>query len=241
MNKASLTVVKFALLSFACIAAGISVTGEAEAQCINASLSRGKVRLVKTKPNVFGQCRAGGVLVEGSAGAVGAPGATGPQGPQGPEGPQGAYGGGTIPSGQTVRGFIGQSFYTESPQRVEVYGSIPGGSATPLEWGKIIIKENAEVLDQCGRNCLSSKHVLGQRFCPGDVNNPTAAPGYLCIYPIALTNSIKEESLDADIIRNDFDQLTGLGGGLGFSFGFQQTRGSSFGDELLAVWAYTAP
>jgi hypothetical protein len=254
MKNASLTTIKFALLSFACVATGFSAS-DAEAQCINAVLSKGKVRLVTSAPNVFGNCRSGGVLLQGSTGAAGAPGANGAngaQGPQGPQGPQGlqgaqgakgdagAWGGGTVPSGKTVRGFMGAPGSAESNVVQYRFASIPGGAPVPLDNEKIVVKITTKMRPRCGgftgTGCLDPDQKSRQSVCTGDDANPTAPPGVLCIYPTFFSDSnIYDDTLGAEAL----DNVTGVGAGLGFQVRYATKVATR--DYFEAVWAYTSP
>lgn len=126
---------------------------------------------------------------KGNAGAKGATGPAGPQGPQGAQGPQGVQGpqgpegpegspwsaGGTLPVGETETGVY--VFDPDGGEAGEVI-RVPLSFAIPLASK---IEDNAHIVyGPPGTDPVN---------CPGTVENPTAASGYLCIYELDVLNA----------------------------------------------------
>lgn len=107
----------------------------------------------------------------GAKGADGAKGATGDRGPEGPGGPEGPEGspwtaGGVLPTGETETGGW-------------AYGSSEGLIITAISFNIPLAEApEAEIVPAPppGGPTASTAH------CPGTAAEPTAAPGFLCIY-----------------------------------------------------------
>jgi hypothetical protein len=163
----------------------------------------------------------------------------GPQGPQGAQGPAGARGASAfdpIPSGKTVYGTMVLDEWQAYGDNVTIYSNLPAPAPVNLSFDKIIIKATLDLLYNCsGMKCLTARHQANQSFCSGTVNNPTAAPGYLCIYPTLAAVEMADDSLDANSIGWG-ESLTSR---LGFYINYEST--ASRNQDFQAVWAYTAP
>ena len=107
-----------------------------------------------------------GQIPSGKKGATGAPGPAGPVGPAGPTGAQGVPGplARTVPSGVTIRGSWALFQYA-------TVGSFLGASASyPVTLPAV----------PTGLLFVPTGTTVGH--CAGSVNNPTADPGYVCVY-----------------------------------------------------------
>ncbi|MHB8491590.1 MAG: hypothetical protein ACYDA6_05155 [Solirubrobacteraceae bacterium] len=137
----------------------------------------------------------------GPAGSAGAAGAAGAKGATGPEGPLIA----TLPSGKTEYGTIGAEAQVAGVE-VAANAQLPIPAPVALE--------NSHVL------------VAPKTQCTGSAASPTAAAGYVCIYPYF-----------------ESDAPTGyVWGGNNTKYGFQMSfHSTSVGDAVFANWAYTAP
>ncbi|HVT00300.1 MAG TPA: hypothetical protein VHE08_07280 [Solirubrobacterales bacterium] len=119
----------------------------------------------------------------GAKGDTGARGATGPQGPAGPQGPQGVQGpqgptgatgspwtaGGVLPSGKTETGTYAMGLNTAPV----TYGAI----SFPIPLAEI---PSSEVIPMppVGEPTASTEN------CPGTASDPSAEPGFLCVYVV---------------------------------------------------------
>jgi Collagen triple helix repeat (20 copies) len=142
----------------------------------------------------------------GPAGAPGSKGDTGNQGPQGPQGPPGPTET-VLPPGKTMTG-VWQFQVTNA-----IRGLIAGGF--PLRVDPVP-----------GWNWIGIGDPSTEK-CPGDPDNPEAAPGNLCVYALNLVNAAP----------NPFP-LVGFDLGVGFraSFDVQDPSEEAFG---FGVWAVT--
>lgn len=178
--------------------------------------------------------------VAGASGAPGVQGQQGPQGPQGAQGPQGPQGPSAfdkIPSGKTVYGVIGNLNYSQGPELLASYASLPGIAPQPLSAASVVVKANPILISACGNStqCLSANEQANQSLCQGTSTFPTASPGALCIYPTIMYGTIKASSLEGDAISSD----DGSGSRYGFRVAFvNTTEGPAF---FEGVFAYTAP
>jgi hypothetical protein len=122
---------------------------------------------------------AGAAGPKGDAGAVGAPGKDGTNGKEGKQGKEGSpwTAGGTLPSGSTETGMwsmegraLGEPPFTPL-QRVPLSFTVP--LATPLQEANVhyIQAENEDLAN-----------------CPGNVKDPLAKAGQLCVYSQSSTN-----------------------------------------------------
>ena len=210
---------------------------EAEAQCVRATVIKGKVKLgVIPVSSWSGQCPSGTVsMAAGPKGPQGPQGAQGPQGPQGPAGANGASAFGTIPSGVTVRGVIG-NVTAASPGWIEMHQSLPAPAPAPIDPNFVIVKANPVLFSRCpALACLDDFQKANQYLCTGTSSKPTAAPGAVCIYPTFVTEEIFDSGLVTGVTTTDSGQPTNLGffiSMIGKRETYQRFRG---------VWAYTAP
>jgi hypothetical protein len=149
--------------------------------------------------------------LKGATGTAGAKGATGPQGPKGDKGDAGPPGsnvnvGEPLASGKTEYGTIG----AES----QVAGAVEIASNAQLPIPAPVALENSHVL------------VAPDAHCTGSAEAPTAAPGFVCIYPY-------------------FEDAPATGfvwGGEKSKYGFQMSFVSTgVSSAVFANWAYTAP
>lgn len=112
----------------------------------------------------------GATGVKGATGTKGAPGPKGATGAQGPTGPAGLATT-TLQSGQTLRGIVNVD--TEGTKAGQITGS---SISFPLSLAKAptveILKEGAPPTSNCS----------------GTIKEPTAAPGVLCVYEVAVNN-----------------------------------------------------
>lgn len=133
----------------------------------------------------------------GPAGAAGTAGAQGPQGPQGPQGSTGNNGsngekgatgatgspwpgGGTLPSKQTLRGnwLIYARAGGVEPLVENVSFGLALSKAPAVHW---IMKNGEEAGVEEVSGVLKQKNQTSTA-CTGEVSNPTAEPGNLCLY-----------------------------------------------------------
>jgi hypothetical protein len=121
----------------------------------------------------------------GSQGAPGDRGATGPEGPQGEEGATGPTGPAgptetTLPAGETLTGIWSFS----SPGTIGEFLNI----SFPLRVTPEIDNDHVIFLAPGEEDATQ---------CPGEVAEPKAAPGYLCIYARRLENSVQGNVINA--------------------------------------------
>lgn len=152
----------------------------------------------------------------GQAGPQGATGAQGPQGATGPEGPEGSpwMVNGVLPSGETLAGawsFAGK----------EVFGTFSTISfALPLPSEPLFHWIYPGEPDDPA--------------CPGDVENPEAEPGHLCVYAFEVANA--GEGTDHHPVRvSNYTKDPRVGWVMEFEIASGQ-EGYGFG-----TWAVTAP
>jgi hypothetical protein len=169
----------------------------------------------------------------GAAGPSGAAGGTGPAGPTGATGPIGPSG----PAGQT--GPAGPTT-TMAPSGITQTGVIVVGDQAPGEGefasGSISFPlrlASAPIVDQLSYGGTDT-------HCKGSKENPTAAPGYLCIYLISSENAGAFQASDAGYFYPQQPANSNFGAG---PFGVVLTARAA-GKGRLAVWAswaVTAP
>ena len=176
------------------------------------------------------------------SGAAGATGATGPQGPAGPAGatgPAGPSGGGEpLPAGKTETGTW--SFGAPAPEYIRLSISFPIPLSAPLSEEEGCTEAVATRTKPCQVHFIEKN---GEEFsnggdgtstvCKGSVEEPTAAPGNLCVYTTKLVSAVPSEHpfLDPEGSLVEHAGPTGTllvlkaeAGGLGFG-----------------TWAVTAP
>ena len=150
----------------------------------------------------------------GPAGPTGATGATGATGPTGPAGRSALT---PLQTGETERGTIGD--------QQTLTGAFEVGTNAQLPIPAPVGLDDAHVNVAGGQDDVPGT-------CTGTASNPTAAPGYVCIYPYSIFNT-------------DLASSAGYiwGAGDGTKWGFQLSfvaAGSGLTYEF-ANWAYTAP
>jgi hypothetical protein len=177
---------------------------------------------------------------QGPAGAKGDKGETGPVGPQGiqgvtgatgPEGPRGLSGFSEIPQGVTTYGVVGGEFYSAAAG-VDwgVTTSIYGVPPTTLSNELVVVHNNSIVDNECNsKSCLSAEELTYSARCTGSITNPSAPPGWLCIYPTARVNA---NNIRAYILPNDAGQ---------YGFLLHWSAPTAGQTSVRGVWAYTAP
>ena len=140
-----------------------------------------------------------------------------------------------IPSGHVVSGVIGfddhasASFEDFAGFASFPVAELPGGAG--LVSTDILIDETPAVLSSCGKasNCIDSDSLDTSNVCTGEVDNPTAPAGKVCIYPVGMSSN-----------------ATFLGNTVPFSgsrSGFE-VRGVANGSGDIyfqGIWAYQAP
>lgn len=152
----------------------------------------------------------GGELPRGPAGPPGAAGPTGTPGPQGPQGPAGPITG-TLPSGVTLRGGYGIAARSTANS---VQAPISFGLALP------------------GDPATHYVPIVGPAppQCPGDVNDPRALPGNLCVYEYVASGTTS--------VLIDFPAGTGSAR---FGASVQGNTAASVDAVVRGTWAVTAP
>lgn len=179
------------------------------------------------------KCKSGETKLNASnLGALGLQGPKGDTGPSGEQGPQGPVSSGTISSGQTITGILGETMFP---------GSVGASASIVVDYGvkvaeaptseHIVVKANAALTSACGSDaCLNSsdRDASAQAACTGTADAPTAPAGYVCIYPLSLL----------DVANNLQGHNT-----LNTKFGFQVfwIVGSGLKTSFIGTWAYTAP
>lgn len=176
--------------------------------------------------------------IPGAKGADGQPGAPGAPGAVGAQGARGASAFDTIPSGTTVRGVIGMG-NGNATSFMWTTASLPAPAPQSFALNDIIIADTPALLSECpnATPCLSAQEfakVIGR--CQGTPENPTAAPGTVCIYPTVWAG-----------LRNATAGPVAGGANASSIYGFgiqwesPSTNGQNGFSTLGAVWAYTAP
>jgi hypothetical protein len=123
----------------------------------------------------------------------------------------------TIPSGTTVYGVVGGQYNaTAGGQEFGQSASLPAVAPVGLVDNHVNVKGG---FDDDPTNCT------------GTALDPTAAPGYVCIYPYYSTN--------AETINGAVWGGSGEPNPWGFTFGFFSSGAGA--SAVFATWAYTAP
>jgi hypothetical protein len=158
------------------------------------------------------QALQGGRGPQGTVGPAGAAGAAGQPGAKGDTGDPGRSALSPLRSGETIRGIVGGRFQNggtaNSPMAATASFPIPAPVAL----------DNAHI------------EVAPTANCPGSTTNPTAAPGFVCIYP------------DIIVGANNISGNTGVSGTrtLGFQMEWNAITANAQA-SVRAEWAYTAP
>lgn len=173
----------------------------------------------------------GDIGATGAQGPVGAQGIQGLPGATGAQGPRGVSAFDVLPANTTIFGVIGAD-YTSSSAGSEwsALASLNGIPPVAFSNELVTIQNNVNVDNECdGASCLHTEELALSSNCTGSVDNPTAAPGWLCVYPIQDTN--------ARVVRG---YALPLGNGR-FGFMVKWSAGAAGRTTFRAVWAYTAP
>jgi hypothetical protein len=120
----------------------------------------------------------------------------------------------TIKWGETVRGTVGEQVRVSNTGEVGFNGQLPRQAPVGLDDDHVII----DGVDEPGTQCS------------GDSVHPSAAPGYLCMYPYSVSNMTANEGAI-------------WGGGDGTRWGFQVSLDATSTTIAywFANWAYHAP
>jgi hypothetical protein len=181
-------------------------------------LKNGAVTKAKIAPGVLGM----GAGATGPAGEQGATGATGPAGGPGSSGTPGAPGtiAGPLPSGESEQG---QFVAFADP------GTPPASSLTELGVIDFPIPLAADPIP-----VYVAFGTPPSTECPGPADEPTAAPGYLCVYELGSINA------EFTGFRTLLTEAHASRFGTSVAFKFENTIS---GQQLNAggTWAVTAP
>jgi hypothetical protein len=177
----------------------------------------------------------------GPKGATGAAGAQGPAGPAGKDGTNGTNGttGATGATGQT--GATGFSGFTKTLPPKETETGTWGFTSTAAETQAYIPISFNIPLETGVAAELLPKHYTGTpgANCPGSVTEPTAKPGFLCVYTLE-RNGVPIEGVEPggrEVIFNGETEAHGQAGRTGaILWTFVQDLG-----EFYGVWAVSAP
>lgn len=187
---------------------------------------------------------------DGATGSMGLPGPVGLTGPKGDKGERGLQGppgpagqtiiqtvesGATVPQSVTLRGIVGGGVAITSftgtpfvvPEVIRYTASFP----VPIsDIPTVVIKNTDPYVNACKGNsrCTSEENTMNQDKCLGTALLPEALPGYLCIYPTR--------------VRNTLEVLGAVN-----TYGFELHCGTNTSTEMakdrqidfIAVWAYT--
>jgi hypothetical protein len=156
-------------------------------------------------------------LVGGGQGPQGPQGLRGPQGEKGEKGPRGEQGApGTLlsalPSGQTEQGAYGFA-----STRFDMSGNAYT-PATEVSYPTPLSFKPAVEIIKSGAPPTAN--------CPGEAENPTAEPGFLCVYG-------QREDVELDLENQPAE------GRFGFLLFFEAPEGENYED--YGTWAVTAP
>src|SRR5262249_12564275 len=123
---------------------------------------------------------------------------------------------------------------TDIPGTV-VSASFPAAAPAPITAAQVIVKYTTVLAQNCD-NCSPSAQ---DGLCTGNAVNPTAPPGFVCVYPFIVSGTLNDlRSIALGPILSA-DQ-TGSGT-LGFSLAIEDASDNHSGSLVQATWAYTAP
>jgi Collagen triple helix repeat (20 copies) len=196
----------------------------------------------------------------GTNGANGAPGEKGAQGPQGSQGPQGLEGKAGEPGKEGKAGANGTTGFTKTLPAGETetgtwgwFSSAGGAVAIPISFTIPLSAKLAETqvhyINEHGEEVVFPEPTHGLIFtgpteekkestqCLGSAEEPTAAPGNLCVYT---GKTIAGFSLVSDAFENPANEFqsaveTGTAGTV------MLLAVGSAGEEIFGTWAVTAP
>ncbi len=124
--------------------------------------------------------------LKGSAGSAGTQGATGAQGAPGPQGPQGANGANGEKGERGETGAKGEQGPKGEPWPAG--GTLPKGATETGSWsahppeGEVQFLPISFPIPLAGELEEFQTLIAPNAKCPGSAANPTAEPGYLCVY-----------------------------------------------------------
>jgi hypothetical protein len=180
-------------------------------------------RLITAYLKQHPQAPAGVAGAGGPAGTVGLPGPAGPTGPEGPEGPPGTPG----PTTTAARSGVTQTGVVAADGVEPAGGDVTSSISFPLRLA------SAPIVDEPGFGETDA-------HCRETSADPTAAPGYLCLYLFATSNAARFAIPGAPFLYPQ----EAADGSLGASpFGLLLTaRAEAAGPvSAWAAWAVTAP
>ncbi len=139
-------------------------------------------------------------VCDGEAGTNGVNGKTGPTGPTGPAGPTGPTGspwtaGGTLPHGSTESGVWNATGMPATNPGLGAHGAISASISFSIPLAKapeLNVIELGEGEHEAGENLPAG--------CKGNVNEPKAEPGNLCIF--AGEGAVNAKEIDAGIVES---------------------------------------
>ena len=153
---------------------------------------------------------------QGNRGAQGVQGIPGPQGNRGPQGLPGRSALDTLHTGETIRGVVGAAVPANHQNQEAIgYETFPIPAPVALDNGHV--------------NVVGGSDSTPAQ-CTGSYASPTAAAGYVCIYPAP----------------RSFNNGTGqgfvpFGAATKYGFAVEFTPTQDVRSALQGVWAYTAP
>jgi hypothetical protein len=211
-------------LVIACIALAIALGGTSYAAVNlapgsvgNKQLKRNAVTSLKVKDHsLFARDFKAGQLPRGARGLKGDKGDKGDGGAPGAAGRSALT---PLQSGETVRGTIGtRENNLIAGDEIAATATLPIPATVALDDAHVTVDGNDESAGEC----------------PGTATNPTAAPGFVCIYPWFELNV---EAASPDGVIWGADEVAAE------KWGFQVsiTAAAAGSTALFANWAYTAP
>ena len=138
-----------------------------------------------------------------------------------------------IPSGETVYGNVGLDYYAQSSDPGSAYINLPVRADAAIAAANVVVVDNAAVSTACGlSSCVNINDIDMAAHCSGSSILPMADDGYVCVYPMWVTN-ITSGTLEGQ----------GFGGSDGTPYGFvvtmiPQSTGRTY---FEGVWAFSAP
>jgi hypothetical protein len=182
------------------------------------SLPKNSVGTLQLKNGAVTRQKVNKTTITALKGIQGPPGATGPQGPKGDQGPPGPVTG-MAPSGLTQRGLF-------NLEDTETAGQFFASDISfPLE---LASAPKPVVVPHGGPN-------PDPTHCPGTVDAPSAAPGYLCLYVAYTQNSITANT------NPSVYNVDAQGGASPFGARIETAAQSTGIAYVEGSWAVTAP
>ena len=160
----------------------------------------------------------------------------GAPGINGTNGQDGASAFDIMPPGTTVTGRLTRlvSQLTNREEVESTFALIPGGAGNNLSQANIVLKVNAEVMDNCDplESCITEDTLQfaldKSALCTGTAAQPTAPPGLVCVYPFDFDNIINFAMTSGG---NEYFSAE-------WNFAGDVDSGLTY---LDATWAYTEP